>query len=305
MLNSQPTNVKRSLALWWIFSSRKKEERVSISSPRGPSSSGGGHYGVVDLRHDGSKQARCRMLLVLLAVSLTLLALLAALPQTGGVLPGMSGNEENKNKNGNSEGTYGNLGNVPDGTDVIKEGTAVLRPNRFQNRLEALDFFIRDKDISSEDDLNEKDSYASKAIQWISEQDTVMLAIPWYILIHSEETDKAQSELLERYSLACFYYSILGDFDYNNNEGRHLQRRENEPTQEELENLSTFKSGWLSSDGVCFWHGITCNKDKQVSAIDLPGHNLRGRLPRELFTAETLPSLTSVDLVDNQQCRFG
>ncbi|KAI2512840.1 hypothetical protein MHU86_1629 [Fragilaria crotonensis] len=61
------------------------------------------------------------------------------------------------------------------------------------------------------------------------------------------------------------------------------------------------RTGWLQSEDVCSWNGITCfqgddEKTGKISEIDLSGNHLVGTLPFEIFT---LPWLYSLTLDDN------
>ncbi|GFP96708.1 probably inactive leucine-rich repeat receptor-like protein kinase at2g25790 [Phtheirospermum japonicum] len=55
-------------------------------------------------------------------------------------------------------------------------------------------------------------------------------------------------------------------------------------------------TNWNSSISYCNWNGITCFDSSHVSKIDLPGHNLSGKIPESIFKS---PYIQSIDLSNN------
>ncbi len=58
----------------------------------------------------------------------------------------------------------------------------------------------------------------------------------------------------------------------------------------------TTNEGWVSTDYVGGWYGVTTNEDGFVTGLNLSGNGLRGRLPYGLYL---LKELASLDLSDN------
>jgi len=48
---------------------------------------------------------------------------------------------------------------------------------------------------------------------------------------------------------------------------------------------------WLTPDHECTWHGVTCDENKRVTALDLWNLNLDGSLPKELMSLTSLERL--------------
>eukprot|EP00980_Cylindrotheca_fusiformis_P006436 scaffold1376_cov125-Cylindrotheca_fusiformis.AAC.2 len=102
------------------------------------------------------------------------------------------------------------------------------------------------------------------AIEWLSNRDERLLP--------PSDSDQTQ----ERYALAVFYYSAMGQqWDHNNN--------------------------WLSGDSVCKWYGVFCDNDDQhvddgdrhVVILELSSNRVGGSFPIEL---ERLTMLSSLNL---------
>jgi hypothetical protein len=79
----------------------------------------------------------------------------------------------------------------------------------------------------------------------ISKNSPQDLAVRWLMDDTGTNTCNDNVEVIERYTLATFYFSTNGDLWLN-------------------------KNGWLSSFGVCeAWNGIICNQDDRVIEINL------------------------------------
>ena len=71
-------------------------------------------------------------------------------------------------------------------------------------------------------------------------------------------------EIQDRYALAVFFHSTGGE-TWNN------------------------KSGWLSSDSICAWAGITCNMSSgRPELIRLKQNGLKGSIPEEISSIDTI-----------------
>ena len=103
----------------------------------------------------------------------------------------------------------------------------------------------------------------SKALDWI-------LSDP-FVANLTLGVDDNDARIIQRYSLAVFYYSTNGD-----------------------EWANTDKFGWLDSSSECTWNrvvrtvpstysqGVFCDSANMVIAIDLQGQNLSGSIPKEI-----------------------
>lgn len=128
-------------------------------------------------------------------------------------------------------------------------------------------------------EFDNKDSYQSKAMEWVLTQ-----SIPY------SEFDLSQSEqTMQLYALACLFYSTFAV-----------------PTvwTDHQFGADVALPGWFDSRGwvkdaaeVCNWYGITCNSDGAVTRLALDTNGLTGSVPPELaFLADSLEYL---DLYNN------
>lgn len=109
-------------------------------------------------------------------------------------------------------------------------------------------------------------------------------ALSW--LANIDESKLDSSFLLERYALAVLYYSTAGTFDHVDPKG-----------------FWTKQDNWMTTKGICTWHGITCGLspdtyegDGAVTALELAGNFLQGSFPSELAA---LSKLITLDLSTN------
>jgi len=176
------------------------------------------------------------------------------------------------------------------------------------SRKEAAKFIILDQEISTQSDITNVESAPAKALRWISEEDEASLGskFPGYDDFDtSEEMVVAERQLIERYSLAVFYFAMQQGVE-DAEEGQRLRRRHRhsrnlaDATEEEKANWAEFDSGWTRPSHVCTWPGVQCNGDKEVTEIKLTKSFLRGSLPREIFRGAGLPQLVVLDLSSNQ-----
>eukprot|EP00980_Cylindrotheca_fusiformis_P017777 scaffold5605_cov128-Cylindrotheca_fusiformis.AAC.18 len=94
-----------------------------------------------------------------------------------------------------------------------------------------------------------------KALQWIANRDPLELEVV------------LNAELIERYSLAVFFFSTSGRDSWR------------------------LKSRWLTSAHQCNWYRVGCNYRKQVTSISLTSNGLRGEIPTELGNLLSLDSM--------------
>merc|ERR1711935_1104399 len=86
---------------------------------------------------------------------------------------------------------------------------------------------------------------------------------------------------MARYALAVLYYAtnqVPTEFD-DDPETWFVARR------------------WLTKASYCEWHGIVCDSQGRVAALEMDRNYLTGALPLELGILES--SLYSIDLADN------
>lgn len=104
------------------------------------------------------------------------------------------------------------------------------------------------------------------ALQWISGRDE-------YVVYEG-------TQRIQRYALACFYYSTFLK--------SHLFL--DAPTD------WTSQINWITDEPECTWEGITCHNNGVVIGIALPDHSLSGSVPIELAL---LPHLENIDVNSN------
>lgn len=81
----------------------------------------------------------------------------------------------------------------------------------------------------------------------------------------------AGPKMLQRYALTVFYLATKGDNWIENKD-------------------------WLTGKDECAWFGVTCNRWKRVTILDLPFNQVDGIIPRDV---KLLTSLTELDLKAN------
>mmetsp|Transcript_23348 Transcript_23348/g.42347 ORF Transcript_23348/g.42347 Transcript_23348/m.42347 type:complete len:213 (-) Transcript_23348:1266-1904(-) len=110
-------------------------------------------------------------------------------------------------------------------------------------------------------------SYQYKAFDWLSENTNL------------ERYD--DSRKLQRFAMACFYYST---FQVTT---KHIP----EPSP------WVYQEYWLTDKHECDWTGIHCTASKRVHSISLEKNNLTGKLPLELTLLKD--TLMGLDLSTN------
>lgn len=144
-------------------------------------------------------------------------------------------------------------------------------------RPEAIQLYLIEKSISSEDDFDESTSPQSRAAAWMATQDKLKYPIP---NVQDDFKDLSQNnaayEYVLRYIMAVVYFSTGGDegwvFDYNF-----------------LTDLPT--CDWHvyrnSRDGENIPYGLTCN-ESQAYSLNLANQDAVGSIPSELGLLDTL-----------------
>jgi len=95
-------------------------------------------------------------------------------------------------------------------------------------------------------------------------------AADWIVNVDKLQLDSDSKELIQRYVLSVIYYSLDGDnWDVQDNNLGESDR-------------------WLTGKPYCSWIGITCDAKDNVMALDLPFFNLRGDLPYETGSLQSL-----------------
>ena len=150
-----------------------------------------------------------------------------------------------------------------------------------QKRFNEFHTAIIELEISSRSDLETIGSPQYNAIQWLANVDGAKM--------------KANDvHAMELYALACLFYSTSGTEEHINPEGNWINQK-----------------NWMTSNGLCSWHGVQCegdilddgsseqsnnNDNGFVAALQLPSNGLNGGLPSEL---SALTLLSKLDLSVN------
>jgi hypothetical protein len=130
------------------------------------------------------------------------------------------------------------------------------------------------KEISGETSLRSANSAAFRAYNWINRLDGAVVC------------PQDGNELVQRYTLAHFYYSLEG------NSWRTCT------AEDATSSCETEDQRWLSPAPECEWYGLTCSEEGVLTHLELPSHGLDGSLPTELFG---LTHLQGLSLGHNQE----
>jgi len=168
---------------------------------------------------------------------------------------------------------------------------------------------IVDSGVSDPDDLTAEGSPQQLALDWIVSGDHGDLS-------HEHEY------LLQRYALAVFFYATHGDFifpptataenttDHEHDQEEGIEGHEDyaeapagEEEDYELDGAPDWinQNRWMSSYGICAWHGIQCHHrpgtdptdnsfddEGDIILVNMTDNNVRGTIPKELFIAHPL-----------------
>ena len=132
--------------------------------------------------------------------------------------------------------------------------------------------------FSGQDSLLSGRSPQFRAYNWINRLDERVLC-PENVE-NEQHNGVSYSALLQRYILAVFYFSMLGN-DWSLCSADAM-----------LNNCETEEQRWLSETSECNWYGITCNEQNRVTHLDLPNNGLDGTLPVELFSLTSMKGLS-------------
>ena len=154
---------------------------------------------------------------------------------------------------------------------------------------------IRDSGMK---DVGDIDCLESK---WESKPPTPQCkAVNWLALKDPMKVATDDKFLLQRYALACFWYSTFGlaeDTEGHDDAELHYW---------------TEHTGWMTGAGLCSWQGIICHHqpgtdpkaniriyddNNEVTHLRLPDNSIRGAIPDEVF--HHLTELRQLDLSDN------
>eukprot|EP00934_Nitzschia_sp_Nitz4_P009098 Nitzschia sp. Nitz4//scaffold45_size130396//109078//111457//NITZ4_003470-RA/size130396-snap-gene-0.144-mRNA-1//-1//CDS//3329552461//9088//frame0 len=140
-------------------------------------------------------------------------------------------------------------------------------PEFYENRLAAMTSLILEWGITSPEKLQEIESPAGRALDWLVNSDTVT----------TDNVDIVRT----RFALSTLYFATQSPDNGNEWTNNHH---------------------WLSSYSVCFWYGVECFDDGEilgvVKSLNLSANSLIGTLPSEIgLLAEDIQSL---DLSANQ-----
>ena len=165
---------------------------------------------------------------------------------------------------------------------------------------------IVDSGISNPDDLATEGTPQKLALDWIVSGD------------HGELSHE-HDYLLQRYALAVFFYATHGDFIFppavpaeniTGDQEEGIEGHEDydgapagEEEDYELDGSPDWinQNRWMSSYGICAWHGIQCHHrpgtdptdnsfddEGDIILVNMTDNNIRGTIPRELFIAHPL-----------------
>jgi hypothetical protein len=115
--------------------------------------------------------------------------------------------------------------------------------------------------------LNLLTSYQGKALDWL--------------LTDPKLDSYDRSEVLQRFTMACFYYSTNGIVTLYT--PRAINWKDS--------------TGWLTQKSECEWLGIQCSTKSKVNGISLEDNGLTGALPQELVFLKD--HITTIDLTTN------
>lgn len=140
------------------------------------------------------------------------------------------------------------------GSFFKRKGDSSYRLKAFSNQL---------VEISGEHHLKNHESPQYKALMWISETDPRKL-----------DAYDDYDEMLERYALAVFFFSLHGNTWYHN-------------------------TYWLTAANACDWENVECfsmHGKQMVAALHLFDNRMRGSIPKEI---NLLPYIQNLDLAQN------
>ena len=159
-----------------------------------------------------------------------------------------------------------------DRDEVIERKCGISSSNRSKTIMHAIQQF------SGPNSLSSGRSPKFRAYNWINRLDERVLC-PEDDENEQHDGDDYQA-LLQRYILAVFYFSMLGN-DWILCSGYTT-----------ISDCATEEQRWLSEATECDWHGITCNNEGRVTHLDLPNNGLDGTLPVELFSLTSMEGLS-------------
>ena len=220
----------------------------------------------------------CLVVATTLAVAVVVAAIMVA-PRAGEMISGLNLGSNNSDKHESQQ------------QQPQEEEMAAIPKT---NRLEALMFLVANQGITEQAQLDIFESPANLALQWIAEEDPAEFEIPGYEQVARDvSNDTAEHELLQRYALAVFAFSVQegdrGGTDSNKgdeNAGRSLYRRK------ETSNREKFEQDWLSDKHICQWPGcsatIVLNPSlrSDCPAVSFGGPSPGNSLPLFLFYSD-------------------
>jgi len=191
----------------------------------------------------------------------------------------------------------------------------VVKFNRIKDRL-------LEHDISHAWSLEETYTPQYKALVWLVKDDERQLDLPprddespmssGMIMGNDNDIDKERA-LFERYALAVLWFQtndlqIVQESMTGSNVEDPFDAPYN-PLDLTAEDIEWNKNNnWMSSKGLCLWHGITCHPhdtygekydgDFYVAILNLTSNNVNGILPREVYTG--FNRLKALDLSRNE-----
>ncbi|CAB9520753.1 BRASSINOSTEROID INSENSITIVE 1-associated receptor kinase 1 [Seminavis robusta] len=168
-------------------------------------------------------------------------------------------------------------------TNPLLDAIAMVPQNG--SRKDAIRYILAVLDVSEAADLDDPDTAAYQALEWISDYDDLQLAVPGFdtTVRYDPNIDNLLHQILERYALAVLFFEMGSDPKYKGEASK--------------ENREKFEETWIKGT-TCEWFGVQC-QEHRVAALKISKSLLVGRLPREIFSGVALPKLTSLDLSYN------
>jgi len=152
---------------------------------------------------------------------------------------------------------------------------------------ESLGIYTQIAAVVGEESLNDPKSPQSMALEWIVNEDPVMLP-------------PEAENLVQRYLLSLFYFATTkfqpwlscnkpAEVEDASCKYQKLVKTFPNETYEEIDWIR-----WLSEKHECEWAGVYCNDFNQTLAIELTGQQIRGPFPVDITKLSYLQSLTLV-----------
>jgi hypothetical protein len=228
---------------------------------------------------------------------------------------------------------------VPAVTDapaaVVTEAPASPTDAEFTEEMKAVQTILLELDVSTIKVLKDMTSPAYKALEWVSEDDIALKAVPTAgrrqrgLKGTSRDLEQAQDaatdRLVQRYVLAVLYFTFHPKTDVRQDSSSGAGIVSNSAHDDindiELHVKAPWSADalWLTPNSECNWHGVDCHFEKdagvdtiqsevdqdkaeallrnRIRTLNLTAHNMEGTLPAQELQA--LSHLVVLDLRKN------